>query len=232
MKKAMLILGIIGSLIALIGSFVTVIGGFGGTAVGVAGNSNDTAYSGAFVIWSGVLAIIVSAVSLVFSIVGGTSKSKNNILTFAIGVTISGILSVYLYNWFSGTLIAIAGILGLAGSKRGDGQARPLKSAGFYAAIVPTLLLVAISTTVKNGKTLVAEETPPFQGKKGFNFYGGIGTSQTATISKDGRIVIESYGYNGSTIDYSGKYANKIKNSDGTGYLFKDGKVYALVDRV
>lgn len=110
MKKAMLILGIIGALIALVGSLVTMIGGFGGTAIGIAGNSDATAYSGTFVFWSGALAVVTAALALIFSVVGGLSRKKISILAFAAGTTATGLLSIYLYNWFSGAIVTIAGI--------------------------------------------------------------------------------------------------------------------------
>lgn len=229
MKKAMLVLGIIGALIALVGSLVTMVGGFGGTAIGVAGNSDATAYSGTFVFWSGALAVVTAALALIFSVVGGLSRKKVSILAFAAGTTAAGLLSIYLYNWFSGAIVTTAGILGLLGAKTGeDDGARLFKSAAFYAVMLPILLLTAVSATVKNGKTLVTDEAPPFLGTKSFNFYGGAGTAETATISRDGTITIERHGYSGSSVTFSGKYAHRIETSDGTGYLFKDGKIYSL----
>ncbi len=75
---------------------------------------------------------------------------------------------------------------------------------------------------------LIAAETLPFVGKRLFNFMGGSGTEQSITISKDGKTKIMFHGVTSSSTEYKGKFTNPIKLKDGTGYLFKDDKVYLL----
>lgn len=159
MKIAMLILGVIGSLIALAGSLMTMIGGFGTTAVGALAENGSTATSGAFVFWSGVVAVLVGALALVFSVTGGVAKRKNVIFAFSLGTLLAGGLSIYLYNWFSGGIIGVAGILGLAGAKDGiEGDTPAKKSPMLYVVMVIMTILAAASALIKNGGFVVQSE--------------------------------------------------------------------------
>lgn len=156
MKIAMLILGIIGSLIALVGGLVTIVSGAGGTLVGVAAEHAGVATSGAYVFWSGVIAIAAGTLALIFSIVGGVAKKKNVILIFAMATLACGLLNVYLYNWFSGLLIAVGGGLGCAGAKDGIDEQKPvLKSPMLYIIFAGLLVLTGAAMLFKNGKALV-----------------------------------------------------------------------------
>lgn len=156
MKIGMLILGIIGALIALVGSIVTMIGGFGGTAVAAMADNSHAASNGAYVFWSGALAVLVSTLALTFSITGGVAKKKNAIHTFALATLLSGLLSIYLYNWFSGALITIAGILGMVGAKEGIDEQIPLKrSMMFKVVLVGMVLLAIIAAVFKNGTAIL-----------------------------------------------------------------------------
>lgn len=258
MKIAMLILGVIGSLIALAGSLMTMIGGFGTTAVGSLAENASTATSGAFVFWSGVVAVLVSALALVFSVTGGVAKRKNVIFAFSLGTLLAGGLSIYLYNWFSGGIIGVSGILGLAGAK--DGIADDKKSPMLYVVLVIMAILAAASALIKNGGLVVqsemketaaalpqttapasvpapsakpADSTPPglpFVGKRLFNFAGGSGTGRSISIRADGFTRVESYGTAGSTVDYEGPFSNPIREATGAGLLFRDGRLYLTMD--
>ncbi len=68
----------------------------------------------------------------------------------------------------------------------------------------------------------------PFVGKKGFNFYGGSGTEQSITISKNAMVTIMLYGTQSSEVIYKGKFTNPIIKKDGTGWLIKANKLYLL----
>ncbi len=161
MKTAMLILGIIGAIIGLGGSFATMIGGFGGTAAGVMTDNVGTAHSGGFVFWSGVMALVINFVALITSVIGGVAKKKNTILIFAVSTLVCGILAMYLYNWFSGFLIATGGLLGAISSKEGlDDQTTLKKSPVLYIASVVLLILTATSVLIKNGKSVIEADAP------------------------------------------------------------------------
>jgi hypothetical protein len=159
MKTAMLILGIIGAIIGLGGSFATMIGGFGGTAAGVMTENTGTAHSGGFVFWSGVTALVINFVALITSVIGGVAKKKNTILIFAVSTLVCGILAMYLYNWFSGFLIATGGLLGAIGSKEGlDDQKTLKKSPVLYIVSIILLILTATSVLIKNGKSVIESD--------------------------------------------------------------------------
>ncbi|MDD4929905.1 MAG: hypothetical protein PHP85_11560 [Gallionella sp.] len=254
MKTVLIVLGIIGSLIGLGGGIMTVIGGFGGTAVGLVAENNGAANSGAFVLWSGLLSIVVSALALICSLVGGTAKKKNVILIFAFATLVCGLLDVYLYNWFSGSLISIGGLLGLVGAKEGIVDQQDLrKSPLMYITAVFLVVLAVASILIKNGKSVIetnqnetaASVVPapigssgenasspnsqiPFIGSRTFNFDGGSGTGQSVTIKENGRTLVQSYGTSGTFVDYEGFFSNPINLTNGTGLLFKNDKIYLL----
>lgn len=252
MRIGMLILGLIGALIGLGGSLVTMIGGFGGTAVGVLAENEGTATGGAFVFWAGVMALIVNFVAIITSVTGGVAKKRNTILAFSIATLGCGLLGIYLYNWFSGLLVTIAGILGIVGAKEGIDEQQPLKKSVFLHVTSALLVILAgASILIKNGQSVVAsadaevaqgevaapapensapapDTTLPFVGKRTFNFSGGSGTGQTIAISEDGRAVVEFVGMQGSSTEYDGPFSNPLQMSDGSGLLFQDGKVYQM----
>lgn len=151
----MIILGIIGSLVGLGGSVMTVIGGFGGAVVSNLAKDKTDSVAGAFVFWSGITAAIICMFALVFSITGGVAKKKNAIATFALATLVTGALNIYMYNWVSGALIGIAGILGLIGAKDGVAEEKPItKSIVFYSVVVVLLALTGFSFLIKNGNSI------------------------------------------------------------------------------
>ena len=241
LKIAMIILGVIGSLIALGGSIVTIIGGFGGTAVGTLAENSATAMSGGVVFWSGVLAFILSALALVSTVVGGAAKRMSVILSFSLATLMLGMLNVYLYNWVSGSFIAVAGVLGMVGAKEGtDGDQDITKSPLFYFVLVVIAILIGAAVVIKNGSSVIeydkknsVEKTNgfPFTGKRGFNFEGGSGTEKSVEIKSDGQTKIEMHGASIMVL-YEGTFSNPLKFPDGSGLLFKDNKVYRVTNNV
>lgn len=254
MKIGMIILGVIGALIALTGSIVTMIGGVGGTTVGVLADNSVAASSGAFVFWSGAAAIGISVLGLIFAVAGGSAKQKNTILIFSFAALIAGLLNIYLYNWFSGAIIAAGGALGMAGAKDGAQTAQRLvKSPLFYLAAVMLLAMAGASVVIKNGRDFVesasaaamaatpdpvetaVEPAPdaaapivtlPFAGSQSFNFEGGSGTGKTITALPNGHVRVESLGTRGKSVDYEGRFTNPLRISAGHGLLFKGNKVF------
>lgn len=255
MKIAMIILGIIGALIALVGSVVTMIGGFGGTAAGMLGENNGVASSGAFVFWSGAVAVALSVLALIFSVIGGSAKKKNVIFIFSLATLITGLLNIYLYNWFSGSIIAVAGLLGMIGAKDGIDQNQPIKKSPLLYAVMSVLvILVGASALVKNGKSftesdsvVTAVETPApmletvpavpateatpfekltFSGRQSFNFMGGNGTEQVITALANRRVRVESLGTTGSSVDFEGPFTNPLRINSDYSLLFKENKVF------
>ena len=87
----------------------------------------------------------ISVLALVTSIAGGIAKSKNRILIFGISNIIIGILSVYFSNWIPGSLLIIAGLLGVAISKEGTNKDVPLLSSIFFYL---WMIFILIFTTV------------------------------------------------------------------------------------
>lgn len=173
MTKAMLILGIIGSIIAFGGAIGTVISGFASASMGALADQgasgvlqdgvnieNEAFADGAFIFWSGALSLIVAAIALISSITGGVAKRKNIIFVFAISVLISGLINIYLYNWFSGAIIAISGLLGIIGSRSGTTDEKALKQeviAYIMFVIIASILIASIA--VKNGSEIITETT-------------------------------------------------------------------------
>ncbi|MDB5937235.1 MAG: hypothetical protein JWQ01_4579 [Massilia sp.] len=156
----MIILGVIGSLIALVGSIITMIGGVGGTAVGMLGQNNATATSGAFVFWSGAIAILISVLALIFSVIGGSAKKRNVILIFSLATLVTGLLNIYLYNWFSGCIIVVGGLLGLIGAKDGLDHDQPIKKSPLlYTVSIALVILVGASAVIKNGKAITESDS-------------------------------------------------------------------------
>ncbi len=151
MKIAMLILGIIGALSALGGSVMTLIAGFAGTAAGSLAEKTDVAIEGARVFWAGAFTVAIGGFALVTSIIGGVAKSRNIILTMGISTLFSGILNVYLFNWISGGLLTIAGLLGLIGSKEGtDKEVSIFKSGIFYLFTVCVIIFTGLALLLRS----------------------------------------------------------------------------------
>lgn len=242
MKNAMLILGIIGAILGFGGSIMTMIGGFAGTAAGVFSDSKGTADSGAFVFWTGGISIALNVFALITSIIGGTAKRKSYILTFSLATLSFGILSIYMYNWFSGLLIAIGGLLGAIGSREGEADSTAItKLPVFYIMAVIVLISAVSGILVKNGKEFVKdtesakhendsppstasqnESSPvpseqsqlPFTGKRMFNFSDGNGTAETIEIQADGHTKVEFAGSMQSVVEYEGPFSNPIRMSE------------------
>lgn len=83
--------------------------------------------------------------------------------------------------------------------------------------------------------SLTTAVTLPFIGKKSFNFDGGEQTVTLITIKSDGTVILkEPSGGEGIdqkfAVSFQGKFTNPIQRKDGTGLLFKDGKVFRLVN--
>ncbi len=91
------------------------------------------------------ISLPISVLALVTSIAGGIAKSKNRILIFGISNIIIGILSVYFSNWIPGSLLIIAGLLGVAISKEGTNKDVPLLSSIFFYL---WMIFILIFTTV------------------------------------------------------------------------------------
>ncbi len=87
------------------------------------------------------------------------------------------------------------------------------------------LLLLTI-TFVSN--MVIAQEKLPFLGTRSFNFDGGSGTGHSITIKKDGSTTVKIHGTVSTLVLYKGKFANPILLKDGTGWLLKGNKIYAL----
>ena len=154
MKAALLILGVIGSLIGLAGGIMTMLGGIGVAVVGTLAKDASTGFGGAYVFWAGALAIIISAFALIFSVIGGVAKNRATILTFSAATAISGLLSIYLYNWTSGSLIGVAGLLGLIGAKEGEAVSAPVvKSLQFMIVMTIMTVLAVASMLLRQGKS-------------------------------------------------------------------------------
>jgi hypothetical protein len=156
MKIAMLIIGAVGSVIAIFGSLGTVLGGLGSTTGGVLLGNDDIANSASFVVMSGMLALVVAIEALIFSVIGGLAKSRATILMNAIAVLITGLTNIYLYNYLSGSTIAIAGILGIVGSK--DGEVNDGAATRTFLTILIIIVLIAtsvFSVIIKNGKQVI-----------------------------------------------------------------------------
>ena len=92
-----------------------------------------------------MISLPISVLALVTSIAGGIAKSKNRILIFGISNIIIGILSVYFSNWIPGSLLIIAGLLGVAISKEGTNKDVPLLSSIFFYL---WMIFILIFTTV------------------------------------------------------------------------------------
>ncbi|MBL0202342.1 MAG: hypothetical protein IPP81_19955 [Chitinophagaceae bacterium] len=72
----------------------------------------------------------------------------------------------------------------------------------------------------------------PFLGTKYFNFMGGSGTGQSITITKDGTVILKSYGApeagTDPSINYKGKYAKIIKVNKDEIYKIEGNKIYMV----
>ena len=63
----------------------------------------------------GIFASFISALALIWGVLIGNSKSSKSIIIFSILLLVSGIISTILTNYFSGPMLAIAGIIGFFG---------------------------------------------------------------------------------------------------------------------
>lgn len=154
MKIGMLILGLIGSIIGIGGSIFTVIGGLAGTAAGVVTSNDSSAMTGAMVFWAGVYTSILCGITLIASVIGGVAKTKVTIKSFSISIIIIGLLNLFLFNYISGVLILISGILGIIGSKEGEEQdVKLFKSFIFYFNFLILLLCILFAVAIRNGNS-------------------------------------------------------------------------------
>lgn len=93
---------------------------------------------------------------------------------------------------------------------------------------ITTSLLLTITFIVSN--MVIAQEKLPFLGTRSFNFYMGSGTGHSITIKKDGSTTVKIHGTVSTEVLYRGKFANPIVLKDGTGWLLKGNKIYALTN--
>ena len=147
----MIIIGLIGSFFGIGGSVMSMIGGVAGGVTSVITDNQNTSSTAAMVLNSGIATLVISVLTLVTSTVGGSAKTKTTIQTFSLANVIFGILNIYLFNYVSGGLIAVSGILGLVGSKEGQEQEKKVtKSLLFYMVMVIVLILCGISIIMRN----------------------------------------------------------------------------------
>lgn len=75
-----------------------------------------------------------------------------------------------------------------------------------------------------------ATQNLPFVGTRLFNFLGGNGTVQSITIQADGTTIIKSHGTVNSSVEYRGKFSNRIRLQDGFGLIlnYDYDKIYSL----
>ncbi|MFB2983667.1 hypothetical protein [Microseira sp. BLCC-F43] len=73
-----------------------------------------------------------------------------------------------------------------------------------------------------------ATQNLPFVGTRFFNFIGGNGTGQSITIQADGTTIIKSHGTVSSSVEYRGKFSNRIRLENGFGLILNDDKIYSL----
>ena len=186
MKIAMIILGVIGALSAFGGSIFTVIGGMAGTAAGAMAEKSDIAMGGAMIFWSGLVTVVLSVFALITSVVGGAAKKKNTTLTFGLATMISGLLNVYLFNWYSGAILAVAGLLGLIGAKDGEEKDKSIfKSGLFYFVMVIVLVFTVVAIAFRNGDKIAKQaEVAPAETKAEVAVQPNLPTTPPATVAK------------------------------------------------
>lgn len=162
MRKGLIILGILGALIAVLGSFGTLLGGFGGFAVGDLAKDAAQAKKGTGVFATGLLSFGVALFSLVACIIGGVSKRTSTALSFSLLVLVLGAVSVYLYNWISGSIIFISGVMGLLGAKDAEIKDTPNthKSFSFYFVVLTIIVACGLSFAFKNAASIVNSNKP------------------------------------------------------------------------
>ena len=112
MKKAYMIIVIIGCCIGILGSLFTF---FSGGMLGYIYENADGTIDSTFGGWmeSGFFSFIFILLALASGIIGGVSKKRFSILIFALISFIAGILNFKYGNWFSGIIIIFGSILGL-----------------------------------------------------------------------------------------------------------------------
>ncbi|GET42240.1 hypothetical protein [Microseira wollei] len=75
-----------------------------------------------------------------------------------------------------------------------------------------------------------ATQKLPFVGIIFFNFLGGTGTGQSITIQADGTTIIKIHGTVSSSVQYRGKFSNRIRLENGFGLIlnYDYDKIYSL----
>jgi hypothetical protein len=75
-----------------------------------------------------------------------------------------------------------------------------------------------------------AAQNLPFIGTRFFNFLGGNGTGQSITIQADGTTIVKSHGTVSSSVQYRGKFSNRIRLENGFGLIlnYDYDKIYSL----
>lgn len=182
----MIILGVIGALSAFGGSIFTVIGGMAGTAAGAMAEKSDIAMGGAMIFWSGLVTVVLSVFALITSVVGGAAKKKNTTLTFGLATMISGLLNVYLFNWYSGAILAVAGLLGLVGAKDGEEKDKSIfKSGLFYFVMVIVLVFTVVAIAFRNGDKIAKQaEVAPAETKAEVAVQPNLTAAPSAAVAK------------------------------------------------
>ncbi len=79
------------------------------------------------------------------------------------------------------------------------------------------------------------DQLPPFVGTKEFNFDGGAQTVQKITIQDNGFTTLKEIHSNFGesphfVTSFKGKFTNPIQLKDSTALLFKDGKVFRMIN--
>jgi hypothetical protein len=82
----------------------------------------------------------------------------------------------------------------------------------------------------QNSSTPGTTQNLPFVGTRFFNFLGGTGTGQSITIQADGTTIIKHHGTASSSVEYRGKFSNRIRLEDGFGLIlnYEYDKIYSL----
>ena len=95
--------------------------------------------------------------------------------------------------------------------------------------------IIGIALILSSASALAAPALP-FVGARTFNFMGGTGTGLSIQISKNGMVVIKSYGEANSfnkfkpitLVSYKGAYKTLMPNGYGGYYKFTSSKAYEI----
>lgn len=85
-----------------------------------------------------------------------------------------------------------------------------------------------VEKNIQEKKSLSTFSSLPFIGEREFNFMGGLGTGYTIKVNSDGHTQINACGIEECINIYNGNYVNPIRFDDGSGFLFRENKIYSL----